>query len=205
MKYCNNCGEQLMDNYKICPRCGLLVDNNQQQSNNQNVQTGFQAIPQQQDFQPIPQHPGFQPIPQQNYQQMPQQQGFQPVNMANYNQFQYGYVNKTGNTASDIISTVLMGVVLFFQLGFIAILPRASSKTVQGQMTRPISPGGRIDRRSAFAFVFVPLVLDIICLLITKSSMKKGNTALRMFNLIAGLISMVMMIIFAVCAYNYFS
>lgn len=203
MKYCNNCGEQLMDNYKICPRCGLLVDNNQQQSNNQNVQTGFQAIPQQQDFQPIPQHPGFQPIPQQNYQQMPQQQGFQPVNMANYNQFQYGYVNKTGNTASDIISTVLMGVVLFFQLGFIGIMSQGfdeALKDVSKESFDSVGPG-----LSAFAFVFVPLVLDIICLLITKSSMKKGNTALRMFNLIAGLISMVMMIIFAVCAYNYFS
>lgn len=194
MKYCNNCGEQLMDNYKICPRCGLLVDNNQQQSNNQNVQTGFQAIPQQQDFQPIP---------QQNYQQMPQQQGFQPVNMANYNQFQYGYVNKTGNTASDIISTVLMGVVLFFQLGFIGIMSQGfdeALKDVSKESFDSVGPG-----LSAFAFVFVPLVLDIICLLITKSSMKKGNTALRMFNLIAGLISMVMMIIFAVCAYNYFS
>lgn len=194
MKYCNNCGEQLMDNYKICPRCGLLVDNNQQQSNNQNVQTGFQ---------PIPQHPGFQPIPQQNYQQMPQQQGFQPVNMTNYNQFQYGYVNKTGNTASDIISTVLMCVVLFFQLGFIGIMSQGfdeALKDVSKESFDSVGPG-----LSAFAFVFVPLVLDIICLLITKSNMKKGNTALRMFNLIAGLISMVMMIIFAVCAYNYFS
>lgn len=180
MRFCNNCGEQLQDNYKICPNCGLFIDNSM--PNNQFQQQGFQSIP-----------------PVQNI----QQQGFQPVNMNMYNQYQYGYVQKK-NKGTDIVATILTVFVLFLDLGYISILANGLGSSI-GEYTDPESIKEIGAFGNAFAFVFIPLLLNTISIILTSKGLKKEKTGLRIFNIIAGIFSLVLLLAFSIAVYNYFS
>ena len=182
MKICKSCAAQLEDNVTVCPYCRTPFENI---SNDFHYQQSYN----------------------QGYQQV-NNQGYQPVNNQMYQQgYMNPYVqeNPYKKKISDIVGAVIASIGLFYCLGIFAVISdiqKFIDESLNKETVDLINGNGAL---AGFSFTWVVFLPGIISLIIGLSGIKKRKVGICKYNLIAGVINILVGVVAFIKVYNYFS
>ncbi len=183
MKVCKNCAAQLDENITVCPYCRTPFET---VSNDYHYQQNYNQ--------------GYQQVNNQMYQQ-PYNQGYQPINNQMYQQ----PFNQKRTTFGDVFAAICAGIGLIYDLSLLLVITNISefvNESLDKETIDVISGNGFL---AGFSFTWLGVFAGLIALLVGLSGKKKRNNGISKFNIVSGIITLIICLIAFIKVYSYFS